>query len=86
MAFEQREGSGALFRNDKKTSPNQPDFRGDAMFNGQLIELAIWSKETSKGSPMLSVSIKAKQAYAPKQESKPGSAFTDTDQDLDIPF
>lgn len=84
MAYEQKEGSGTLFRNDKKTSPNQPDFRGEAKFNGQVIELAMWNKETSNGSPMLSLAIKAKQEWTPKQEKVTSNPQED---DLDnIPF
>ena len=84
MAYEQREGSGALFKNFKKEG-KQPDWRGDAMFKGEMIEVSGWTKPTSKGGEFISLSIKEKQAYTPKQETKSSDpAFADMDDD--IPF
>jgi uncharacterized protein (DUF736 family) len=73
MAFELREGQGSLFRNDKKTSEKAPDYRGDALVNGVLMEVAGWKKEGSKGT-FLSLAIKPKEA---RQESKPASVDDD---------
>ena len=83
MAYEQKEGSATLFRNDKKSSPNQPDWRGEGKLNGETVEIAAWDKETGKGSPMLSLNIKPKQAYTPKQDKVTSNPNED---DLDIPF
>jgi hypothetical protein len=44
MAYEQREGDISIFRNDKKTAPNQPDMRGTAMVNGQKMKISLWTK------------------------------------------
>ena len=86
MAFEQREGSGALFQNYKKEKGSkQPDYRGDAMFEGKMVEISGWTKPTSKGGEFISLMIKEKQAYTPKQETKPSDpAFANMDDD--IPF
>ena len=83
MAYEQREGSATLFRNDKKSSDKAPDWRGEGMLNGELIEIAAWEKSGSRGT-FFSLNLKNKQAYTPKQETK--SVSDDMDQDLDIPF
>jgi hypothetical protein len=41
MAFEMKDGTGAMFRNrDKKEGTKQPDYRGDVLFNGQTLEIA----------------------------------------------
>ena len=81
MAYEQREGSGALFKNFKKEG-KQPDWRGDAMFEGKMIEVSGWTKPTSKGGEFISLSIKEKTAYQPEQETKKPDPF----DDADIPF
>ena len=83
MAYEQREGSATLFRNDKKSSDKAPDWRGEGMLNGELIEIAAWEKSGSRGM-FFSLNLKPKQAYAPKQEEK---VISDSNEDdLDIPF
>jgi hypothetical protein len=61
MAYELREGQGSMFPNRKKEpGSKQPDWRGDALVNGVVMEVAGWSKEGAKGS-FLSLSIKPKQ-------------------------
>lgn len=50
MAYEHREGQGALFRNEKKESEKHPDYKGTIMLGGQVYEIAGWKKEGSKGT------------------------------------
>lgn len=52
MAYEQRENSGALFKNKKKEKPNQPDYTGNCMVNGKLMQMAAWIKDGQKGKFM----------------------------------
>ncbi len=49
MAYEQKEGSGTLFSNDKKGNDKAPDWRGDALLNGKKIKPAGWIKNGNKG-------------------------------------
>jgi uncharacterized protein (DUF736 family) len=65
MAFEQKDGSGALFRNDKKEKPQHPDYRGDIRVEGITFKLAGWVKEMKDGRKFLSLSA------MPKSESRP---------------
>jgi hypothetical protein len=60
MAWEHKEGSGALFKNAKKEKDSHPDYRGDAMVNGTLMEIAAWIKEGKNGGKFMSLSIKPK--------------------------
>lgn len=79
MAFEQREGSGSLFKSDQKGNANAPGYRGDLLINGVLFELAAWVKTTQKGDKFFSLSAKVKGA---KYEAKPKPAEDDLESDL----
>ena len=50
MAYEQKEGQGALFPNDKKGNEKAPDYKGTVLINGELTEIAAWKKTTEKFS------------------------------------
>ncbi len=59
MAFEQREGGGVLFKNDRKKSEKEPDYKGNALINGTEMDVAAWVKEGKNGK-FFSLSIKPK--------------------------
>ena len=44
MAYEQREGDISIFRNDKRTSDNQPSMRGTALIGGVKFKVSLWEK------------------------------------------
>ena len=88
MAYEHREGSGSLFTNHKKEEgSSQPDYRGDAMVGGVLVEIAGWKKQGNNGT-FLSLNIKPKQdrpehgQKAPEPQKKTSYAAIDDD----LPF
>lgn len=59
MAYENKPGSGALFKNDKGDNPSRPDYRGDATLpDGSKVRLSGWIKSGAKGS-FLSLKIEA---------------------------
>jgi hypothetical protein len=68
MAYIPKEGSGSLFKNDRKTTENHPDYTGSIMVNNREHYLSAWVKEGTKGK-FFSVSIgKEKEAkgFTPK--------------------
>lgn len=87
MAYEHKEGFGSLFKN-KKEKDTHPDYRGDAMVNGVLVEVAAWIKEGNKGK-FFSLSIKTKEEREAREE-KPApanrTATTIADLENDLPF
>lgn len=67
MAYELREGQGSLFKNDKKTADNHPDYTGTVLIHGEKMRLAGWKKQGKNGGTFLSISISEFQNKAPQQ-------------------
>lgn len=87
MAYTPKENTGSLFKNDKGENPARPDYRGDCMVNGELMEIAAWIKplpsDESKRYMSLSFKPKEQRQEAPKKPSGGGSRAKSDD---DIPF
>ena len=85
MAYTPKEGSGSLFKNDRKTTDNHPDYNGTIMVNGKEHWLSAWVKEGQKGK-FFSVSIG--QEKKPKGFTEAGSNELprNTIEDSEIPF
>lgn len=66
--YEQRDNSGALFKNDKKTESKHPDYQGDCLVNGEKMRMSAWLKE-SNGKKFMSLAFSA--PYVPIGENKP---------------
>ncbi len=78
MAFQHKEGRGALFRNEKREEhTNQPNAKGNALIGGVLYEIAAWTQDGPKGK-FQSLSFKPAQA---SRTEKP-----DADDSEEIPF
>ena len=78
MPYEQRDNSGTLFVNDKKTDPKSslPDRKGDGVINGQKVWISAWIKQGKSGE-FLSLSFTPKEAGGSNaQFSKPDSPST----------
>lgn len=48
--MENKTNTGAIFKNDKKTSEKHPDYRGKVNVNGKEMEVALWVKQGKNGS------------------------------------
>lgn len=83
MAFEQRELSGSLFKNDKKTAESQPNARGEARIAGVTYYVSAWTKQDKNGNKWQSLSFTAKDA-AEKPKPRGPSGFDDLQDD--VPF
>ena len=81
--MENKENSGALFRNDKKVAgSNQPDYTGNITINGERKRLAAWMKESQAGNKFMSIQISdfTNEQTAPKPAQQPAQ------EDDDLPF
>jgi hypothetical protein len=86
MAWEHREGSGSLFKNDQKGNEKAPGYRGEILLGGVLYELAGWLKEGKNGK-FFSISGKPKENVNHSQGYK--SQVGDEKEEIDdsgIPF
>lgn len=96
MSYQPKEGSGALFKNDKGDNAARPDYRGDICINGEVYELAAWVKPlpSDASKRYMSISAKPKQQQAPartqapqRQTHHPRQSVSDfSDMDDSIPF
>lgn len=72
MAYQQKENSGSLFRNERKERDEQPDRTGSALIGGVEYWVSGWIKEGERGS-WLSLAFKPKDAkLAEKPKDRTG--------------
>lgn len=56
--MEQKNNSGAIFKNDKKTVDREPDYRGKINVDGKEWEISLWINESNKGLKYFRAAIK----------------------------
>jgi hypothetical protein len=83
---QQRENSGALFREQNRTNDRAPEYTGPAMIGGVEYRVAAWVKDGGKGKFFsLSFEVKGeKPAVKPSGGYDPGDAGGGLDDE--IPF
>ena len=74
--MDKKDNSGVLFKNDKKESGNQPDYKGNITVNGVEYWLSAWIKEGKSGK-FMGLAVNPKDA-----QQTPRKATTITDDDL----
>ncbi len=57
MESKNKNNSGAIFKNAKKTNEKQPDYKGTVNVNGKDMEISLWFKESQKGTKYFSASF-----------------------------
>lgn len=95
MAYEERNNSGTLFRNDRRQNDRQPEYTGTAIINGAQMRISAWVRTSKNGNKFFSLSFdepQPKQDYAPKEQKqyapqKPTAApAAPQSSDPDLPF
>jgi hypothetical protein len=81
MAYEQKPGDFALFKNDKEGNEKRPDYTGSGLdLSGQRIKISAWIKQGAKGN-FMSCRIQPMTRGEPAPRSAPRKNV-----DEDIPF
>ena len=89
MPYEMKDGSGSLFKNQRKETEKHPDYNGSIMINGTEHWLSAWIKEGKNGK-FFSVSIgkpkEAKSNFKPRGDDEMPKSSGIQDDDMAIPF
>lgn len=87
--YEQRDNSGALFKNEKKTESKHPDYQGDCLVNGVKMRMSAWLKE-SNGRKFMSLAFSEPFVPQQSQQTKPTQSTKSVDPmdglEDDLPF
>lgn len=88
MAYEQKDNSGSMFVNERKTAPNHPDRTGSCTIDGVEYWVSGWIKEGKDGKkPWLSLAFNPKEQRQGGSSPKGTSSRSDPDPfGDDIPF
>jgi hypothetical protein len=82
MAFEQKENSGAIFKNNKPKNEKSPPLTGNAMIGGVEYWVAAWSKTDKNGEKWISFAVSPKNPTGGQRQTV---KQVDLDEDS-IPF
>jgi hypothetical protein len=85
--YQQKDGSGILFKNTKGTKDTSPAYTGSITVKGVKYSLAAWIKEGKKGK-FMSLAIKPWDDTYQKQAPKPKPTFSEPPDfdDSEVPF
>jgi hypothetical protein len=86
MAYDQKDLSGVLFKNDRKEKDTHPDYTGNARIDGRDYWLSAWIKDGKNGK-FMSLALKPKDDQ-PRREQQPAAPRASLKRDMDdeIPF
>lgn len=85
MAYQQKENSGSLFKNDQKSADNSPGAKGSALIDGKEYWVAAWTKKDKNGNPWQSLAFTLKDAKGIKTPAADSKRRPVDDSDS-IPF
>lgn len=83
MAYEQKDNTGSLFKNDRREKDSHPHATGSATIDGVEYWVSAWTKEGQKGR-WQSLSFQRKEQAA--SESKSDTRAKPRTPDEDIPW
>jgi hypothetical protein len=70
MAYEQKDGSFYLKKNEFKKDPKHPDFKARGTIGGVSYDAAVWGRKDVQGDLVLSLLVTpSREQGAPKQKT-----------------
>lgn len=78
--MEQKQNTGAIFKNEKKADQKHPDYRGKINIYGKDMEIALWIRESQNGLKYFSAALS--EPYNPEQTQ----SVSVQNNDDDLPF
>lgn len=85
MAFIQKPNEGSLFKNEKKSSANHPDYTGTLNVNGASMRLSAWKNTSKGGKTYLKISVSEEKALADNRRTKEYDELAQAGQSLARP-
>jgi len=73
---------GALFKNDKKETEKQPDYRGKLNVNGKDFYLSAWIKSAKDGGKFMSLSVSEPMQGHQATKAKPKADLMNMKDDI----
>ncbi len=87
MGFEIEEGKMMVHANKWKKTDRHPDYMGEANINGEIMEVALWSKTSQKSlKTFFSGTIQSKKEREERFSKKEKEPEKKVEGDEDIPF
>ena len=84
--MEQKNNSGAIFKNDKKTADTHPDYRGKMTVDNKEWEISLWLRESASGIKYFSAAIKEPWIKPVEMQSTTAKIKQDESSDDGLPF
>ncbi|ANS03000.1 hypothetical protein [uncultured Mediterranean phage uvDeep-CGR1-KM17-C101] len=82
--MEQKDNTGAIFKNDYKKTDQHPDYKGKAMVDGQMKDVAVWLNESKSGVKYFSV--KFSESWTEGEREAPEQNMPEGEPGSDLPF
>lgn len=86
MAYEVKDQSGSLWKNDHKESDTHADYAGTVKIDGKEMWINAWVKTAKNGKKYFSLSFRPKTAAKSNMEKAQERAAAAPAPDDDIPF
>lgn len=82
---QQRDNSGALFKNDRKEKDTHPDYTGTCIVSGKQLRLSAWLRESQNGKKYFSIAF---SDFVDAKEPAKANGYQpqELDSDEDVPF
>lgn len=85
MAFEQKDNTGSLFKNDRKEKETHPDYKGTVRIGGVEYWQSAWVKDVN-GRKYFSQSFTPKEQQSVNAQANNNSQTNFDPQPNDLPF